>query len=470
MQIDSLDALSPLDGRYAEKVADLRPIFSERGLMQRRIRMQCMYLLALSEHPDIPLRKLTDSEKEHIGRLPSVSLEDARVIKQIEKEGYRGKPKTEHDVKATEYYARFSFEGVPSLADVTEWYRFGLTSEDDNNIAYALQLREGLEYHLLPVFTTVHEGIRALAKDHATLAMLARTHGQPASPTTFGKEMAVFDSRLNRKRAKLAAFRILVKLNGATGGYNAHVSAFPNVDWMQFTKDFVSSLNGPEQTILFEPNLITTQVEPHDTYAELFDLLKEICTILSSFCEDMWRYISDDWVALRAAVGEIGSSVMPWKVNPINFENAEGNLDMAAAICEFFARKLPRMRLQRHLSDSTVIRHFGALFGQILLACKEIRTGLGKIAPNAFVIRSALEQHPEVIAEAYQTILRREGLNDPYKQLSELTRGKHITLEGLRYFVRSLAVRPEVQAELLALEPAKYIGLADKLALLEDAP
>ncbi|PIQ68062.1 MAG: adenylosuccinate lyase [Candidatus Taylorbacteria bacterium CG11_big_fil_rev_8_21_14_0_20_46_11] len=466
MQIDTLDALCPLDGRYRKKVQALSSAFSERGLMTRRTLVEIDYLCALSDHPRVPLRKFTVSERRYMRTLQNISLPAGRIIKRIELEGYQGRHKTNHDVKAIEFYIQSRLKEC-SLQDITGWIHFALTSEDVNNIAYALQLRDGLESHLLPAFGSIQTDLCALSGSHALLAMLARTHGQPASPTTFGKEMSVFEQRLSKELDALRTQKIRVKLNGASGNYHAHHASLPHVDWVQFTKDFVARLNDGDHTVQFEPNLMTTQVEPHDTYAQLFDALKRICVILASFCEDMWRYISDNWVVQRAVAGEIGSSVMPHKVNPINFENAEGNLNLAVTLCEFFARQLPRMRLQRHLSDSTVIRNFGVVFGHMLLASMEIRTGLGKIAPNPTAMKRALQAHPEVIAEAYQTILRREGLPDPYKQLSDFTRGKEISLKALRGFARKLKVSSAVQKELLAFTPSNYTGMAAKLALLE---
>lgn len=468
MKIDTLDALCPLDGRYRRKTQQLASVFSERGLMSRRTEVETKYLIALSDHPKVPLRKITGPERRGLRSFNHLSLSDARIVKRIELNGYRGRVKTNHDVKAIEFRLRYKF-ATRSLRDLVEWIHFALTSEDVNNIAYSLQLRDGIEGHLLPALEKVHGEMWSIVENQVLVAMLARTHGQPASPTTFGKEVRVFTSRLNREFEELRLFTLLVKLNGASGNYHAHLAALPNVDWLQFTRDFVEGFNTNSHTVRFEANLITTQVEPHDRYAKLFDLLKRISVILSSFCEDMWRYISDDWVAQRAAAGEVGSSIMPHKVNPINFENAEGNLNLAIAVSEFFARQLPRMRLQRHLSDSTLSRNFGVVFGHILLACKEILTGLGKIAPNPVVMKRVLRNHPQVISEAYQTILRREGLNDPYKQLSEITRGKNVTLKVLRKFARGLSVGLRVKKELLAFTPENYTGLASKLALLEGA-
>jgi adenylosuccinate lyase len=364
--------------------------------------------------------------------------------------------KVNHDVKAVEYWLR---EKLAAL-DMQPWaeaIHFALTSEDVNNLAYALMVREGRDIVLAPAVGAIIGALRDMARAEADSPMLARTHGQPATPTTLGKEIAVFASRLGRAADSLAAVVITGKLNGASGTFAAHQVALPEIDWITFSRAFVRSLD-------LEPILLTTQIEPHDSLAELCDALRRLNTILIDLCQDLWRYISDGYLVQAAVAGEVGSSTMPHKVNPIDFENAEGNLGLANALLEFFARKLPVSRLQRDLSDSTVLRNLGVAFGHSLFSYARISKGLKKLAPDHGRLLAELEAHPEVLAEAVQTILRRIGYPQPYEVLKSLTRGRPFTLPELRAFVATLDVPEEVRAELLALAPESYIGLAAKLA------
>lgn len=337
-----------------------------------------------------------------------------------------------------------------------------MTSEDVNNLAYGLMLSNGVGEIVLPSVQRLYETIEELAQRYKDVPMLARTHGQPASPTTFGKEFKVFASRMKRQLDQLAGFKILVKLNGATGNYDAHRASYPKVDWIEFTRDFVERFN-ERRRIRLEPNFVTTQIEPHDTYAELFDNLRRLNTIVIGFDQDMWRYISDDWVKQKPVEGEIGSSTMPHKVNPIDFENSEGNLGIANALFGYFSSKLPVSRLQRDLSDSTVERNFGVALGHSLIGYKSAQKGLSKIEVNEHKVAEELENHPEVISEAIQTLLRREGAEMPYEQLHELTRGRKITMDDFRTFIDGLNVSEEVKKELRQITPMNYTGIAGLL-------
>jgi len=458
----SLNSISPIDGRYNKSTSFLSPIFSERGLMRYRLIIEGEYLIALSELK-IKSRKLSDKEKKIIRSLYNLSEKDAQIISAIETKGYKNIKATDHDVKAIEYFMKDKLSGT-TLKDVLEWIHFGLTSEDINNLSYGLMLRDGTEV-LVKKLEEIIKEITKLAQAHKSLPMLARTHGQPATPTTFGKEMEVFAHRLDRGLNHLFGQKILVKLNGATGNYNAHVVAFPNIDWIKFTKTFIAKLNGLEPKILrLEPNLFTTQIEPHDSYVELFDRLKRLNNMLIDFNQDMWRYISDDWIVQKPTEGTVGSSTMPHKINPIKFENSEGNLGMANAMFEFFGRKLPISRLQRDLSDSTVQRNFGTAFSHSFVAYEYLLKGLNKISVNKNKVLEALNSHPEIIAEALQTILRREGQKFPYEKLKDLTRGKIVLKEDFKKFIGSLEIPEKIKKELLKITPENYIGLASKLA------
>jgi adenylosuccinate lyase len=434
---------------------------SYTALIRYRAVVEVEYLLALSAQR-IGVRKFSAREVKLLRRTADISLADAAVVDAIEWKGYKKIPATNHDVKAVEYFLKEKLSRT-SLKDSLEWIHFGLTSEDVNNIAYGLMLRDALEDVLLPALEKIHGELRALAGAHKNLPMLARTHGQPASPTTFGKEFAVFAARLRRQIAQLRAHQFLVKLNGASGNYNAHLAAFPRVNWVAFTKKFVAGLNRGRKLSL-APNMLTTQIEPHDTYAELFDNLRRANTVLLDFAQDMWRYVSDGWLVQKAVAGEVGSSTMPHKINPIKFENAEGNLGIANALCGFFSAKLPVSRLQRDLSDSTVERNFGAAFAHSLVAYRYLLEGLGRVAVHAPAVRQALAAHPEVITEAIQTILRREGVKMPYEKLKELTRGREVTLKDIHQFIDSLGVSPKAKRELKRLTPEKYTGFAARLA------
>ena len=452
-----IHAINPLDGRYGERVRALVPYFSESALMKYRVMMECEYLIALSNLGKIGLKKFNASEVKIVRDLYN-KFNDASYLKIKDFEAT-----TNHDVKAVEYFIKEKLAKT-SLKNSIEWVHFATTSEDTNNIAYALMLSDSLDSVMIPEIKKIISELNALAKKYANLPMLARTHGQSASPTTFGKEMKVFVARLEKRLHGLQNIKIQAKLNGATGNWNAHVAAYPNVNWPKFSQDFINGLNKlAPRTCKLEPNLVTTQIECHDSYVAVFDTIRRINTILLDFNQDMWRYISDGWIGQKTRAGEVGSSTMPHKVNPIDFENSEGNIGIANALFEFFARKLPVSRLQRDLSDSTVERAFGTAFGHSYLAYVMLLKGLGKINVNENKIKEDLLAHPEVIAEAIQTVLRRENYPIPYESLKALTRGKEVTMADFATFIDTLKVSPTIKTELKKFTPLSYIGLASKL-------
>lgn len=448
--------INPLDGRYYERTKALSPYFSEFALMKYRTMMECEFLIALSASGLTKLRKFTPAEVKNLRALYEKFNDSSyEKIKNFE-------ATTNHDVKSVEYFIKEMLKKT-SLKNVSEWVHFGLTSEDTNNVAYALMLSDSLEHVMIPEIKKIVAELNGLAKKYADLPMLARTHGQSASPTTFGKEMKVFVARLEKQLEFLKNTKIQAKLNGATGNYNAFVAAYPKADWMKFSKKYIESFNSNRAQKL-EANLITTQIECHDSYVAVFDTVRRINTILLDFSQDMWRYISDGWVVQKARAGEVGSSTMPHKINPIDFENAEGNFGLANALFEFFARKLPVSRLQRDLSDSTVERAFGTAFGHSYLAYVMLGKGLSKINVNENKIKEDLLAHPEVVAEAIQTVLRREDYPIPYEALKELTRGKEVTMADFATFIDSLQVSEKIKVELKKFTPLTYTGIASKLA------
>jgi adenylosuccinate lyase len=448
---DLLTALSPLDGRYRPDVAALEAFFSEAALFRYRVRIEVEYLIFLTKARDVtfvpPLTPQAVAELRGLYR--TFGEAEAEALAAWDR-------KVNHDVKAVEYWLREQLDKL-GLGAWREALHFALTSEDVNNLAYALIAREARDLVLLPALGDIGAALHELALREAATPMLARTHGQPATPTTIGKEIAVFAARLRRAHAMAAGVKLTGKLNGATGTFAAQAAALPAVDWLAFSRAFVRSLD-------LEPMLLTTQIEPHDSLAELCDAFKRLNTILIDLSQDVWRYISDGYLVQAPKAGEVGSSTMPHKVNPIDFENAEGNLGLANALLEFFSRKLPISRLQRDLSDSTVLRNLGVACGHGLFAYRRILKGLSKLSIDHERLRADLHQHPEVLAEALQTILRREGYAEPYETLKGLTRGKALTLTDLQVFIEQLEVSDAVRAELGALTPEGYIGLAPALA------
>lgn len=468
MLLEPLTAVSSVDGRYRATTATLARHFSEYALMRNRLMVECEYLRLLSSAQSVNMmRTLTEQELDLLRAVADLSIEDAHIIKKIEREGYERIPATNHDVKAVEYFIKIKLGGT-SLGDVLEWVHFALTSEDVNSVARALALRGAIEEVMLPSLEKVWKELHALTRAHAGTSMLARTHGQPATPTTFGKEMNVFAKRLERQVDTLKNSTILVKWGGPSANYNAQMVALPEAEWLGLARVLVESLNadgaGKKHFVRLELNEVTTQIEPHDTYAEMFDNLRRINTILLDLSQDMWRYISDGWVTQRPQDGEVGSSAMPHKVNPIDFENAEGNFGVANALFEHLSRKLPVSRLQRDLSDSTVARTFGTAFAHSLIGYRSLVRGFGKVAVNESALREALVAHPEVLAEAIQTVLRVAQVEMPYEKLKALTRGKVVTMEDLTAFIDGLDIHAELKARLRALTPENYTGLASRLA------
>jgi adenylosuccinate lyase len=461
MPLEPLTAVSAVDGRYHDGSSALSDYFSEFALIRARVRVECEYLLALSE-AGVGMRPLSDQEKQALRSFSEISLDDARMVKKLEREGHGNVPATNHDVKAVEYLLKQKMQGT-ALEKVSEWTHFALTSEDVNSVAYGLLLSSFVEKLLLPALEEMRATLEKLSREHASAAMLSRTHGQTASPTTFGKEMRVFESRLKRQMEQLSTRTVLVKFGGATGNWNAHMVAAPQIDWLSLARKFTERLNGGRK-IPLELNEVTTQIEPHDTYAELFDNARRANVILIDLSQDIWRYISDGWILQRPKAGEVGSSTMPHKVNPIDFENAEGNFGIANALFEHFSRKLPVSRLQRDLSDSTVLRAIGTAFAHAAIGYSSLVKGFGKISVNAQAMREALAENPEVLAEAIQTVLRKEGIDAGYERLKDLTRGKKITLEDFAAFIDTLAVDADVKKRLKALTPDSYIGLASQIA------
>ena len=451
---DPLAAVSPLDGRYAGRTEPLVPYASEAALMRARLRVEVEYLIALAALGATPL-SLSDADRGDLREVvEGFGVDDARLIKRLETEGTAEYAATNHDVKAVEYFLRTRTDDR-----LHPWIHFGLTSEDVNNLAHRLLIGPAVETVLLPALAAVRDELVDLAHDHRDTPMLARTHGQPATPTTFGKEMAVYAARLGRARARIAeaADGLAGKLAGASGTYAAHVAAYPDVDWRAFSRSFVTGLG-------LDHVGLTTQVNPCDDLAAVFDALRGANNVLLDLDRDVWRYVSDRYLGQAADDGETGSSTMPHKVNPIDFENSEGNLSKANSDLGFLADYVTTSRLQRDLSDSTVKRNVGAAFAHCLVGYRKTEAGLGTVVPNAVVMREDLDAHPELIGEAVQTILRREGDTDAYERVKQLTRGRDVTLADFRALFDDLDVDEAVRAELRALSPADYVGLGAELA------
>ena len=454
MQLSSLTAVSPVDGRYAGKTQALRPIFSEYGLIRARVLVEVRWLQRLAAHPAISEVPAFSAEANAVLNTlaENFALEHAERVKEIERT-------TNHDVKAIEYLLKEQAAKLPELAKVSEFIHFACTSEDINNLSHALMLREGRDDVMLPLMRQTAEAIRELAIRFAAVPMLSRTHGQPASPTTLGKELANVVYRLERQIAQVAAVPLLGKINGAVGNYNAHLSAYPEIDWEANARAFIED----ELGLGFNP--YTTQIEPHDYIAELFDAIARFNTILIDFDRDIWGYVSIGYFRQRVVEGEVGSSTMPHKVNPIDFENSEGNLGLANAVLRHLAEKLPISRWQRDLTDSTVLRNMGVALGYALLGWVSLRQGLRKLDADPARMAADLDANWEVLAEPIQTVMRRYGIANPYEQLKALTRGvTGMTRESLHAFIAGLDLPADAKARLLALTPSTYIGKAADLA------
>jgi adenylosuccinate lyase len=452
MNSSPLNAISPIDGRYADKAAELRPLFSERGLIRQRVRVEALWLKALAAEPGIEeLRGLPPAALTVLDAL-AAELNDAEAaeVKRIERE-------TNHDVKAVEYFVKSRLDAVPAWRTRREFVHFACTSEDINNLSYALMLREARDQVLLPRLDALIVRLRTLAHENAAVPMMSRTHGQPATPTTLGKEIANFTHRLREQRTRFAAVTISGKINGAVGNFNAHLVAYPQVDWPRLGRRFVESLG-----LAWNP--YTTQIEPHDWMAEYFDALARINTVAIDLCRDMWGYISLGYFRQRVLAGEVGSSTMPHKVNPIDFENAEGNLGLANALLRFLADKLPVSRWQRDLTDSTVLRNVGVGASHSLIAWRSIERGLERVDVDPARLRDDLEANWELLAEPIQTVMRRYGVENAYEQLKALTRGQRVDAAALRAFIAELPIPDEAKAALSELSPSLYIGYARQLA------
>ena len=452
MNFDVLTAISPIDGRYANKCSELQEVFSEYGLIKRRILVECTWLEALCDAKEIKeCKALSAKERAALRKIAAeFSLKDAQRVKDIEKT-------TNHDVKAIEYFLKEKIKGT-TLKSRTEFIHFACTSEDINNMSHALMLRDGKAV-LRQAMDDMTAKVVEMAKAYAKVPMLAHTHGQPASPTTVGKELAVVSARLKRQAGEIDRLVMPAKMNGAVGNFNAHLSAYPDVDWEKLSDKVIKSLG-------LRQNRLTTQIESHDGIAELFDAICRWNSVLLDFDRDVWMYVSMGYFKQRTVKGEIGSSTMPHKVNPIHFENSEGNLGLANAVMGFMARKLAISRMQRDLTDSTTLRNMGVGFGYTLIAIRSTQKGLGKLELNEERLADDLDHNWEVLAEPIQTVMRKVGMDHPYERLKELTRGRRVNAEIMQDFVKALPLPKADKARLLKMTPASYVGLAEKLAKL----
>jgi len=456
MSFSTISALSPLDGRYANKLASLRPLMSEQGYMHRRVQVEVAWFITLSDAGFAEFKPLSPGARTYLlGLVKNFSEADGNAIKEIEKT-------TNHDVKAVEYWIKSKFEARPELEKASEFVHFACTSEDINNTSHALQLRAARDVVLLPALDKLLLKLRDMARTYAEVPMLSRTHGQTASPTTVGKEIANVVVRLQTACDRIAAVKILGKMNGAVGNYNAHLSAWPDFDWEAFSKKVVETPEPLGLGLTFQPYSI--QIEPHDYMAELFDAIARANTILVDWSRDVWGYVSLGYFKQRLREGEVGSSTMPHKVNPIDFENAEGNLGLANALLRHLSEKLPVSRWQRDLTDSTVLRNMGVAIGYAVLAYQSLAAGLGKLEINEAALAADLDTSWEVLAEPIQTVMRRYGLPQPYEQLKKFTRGEAMTRELMQGFIMKLDIPEADKQRLLAMTPANYTGKAAELA------
>ncbi len=456
MSLSTITALSPLDGRYAAKLSDLRPIMSEHGYMQRRVQVEITWFIALSDAGFAEFKPLSAGARSYLhGLVQNFSEADSAAIKEIEKT-------TNHDVKAVEYWIKSKFDARPELQQAAEFVHFACTSEDINNTSHALQLRAGRDQVVLPTLDRIQLKLRDMARTFADVPMLSRTHGQTASPTTVGKEIANVVMRLQTACDCISSVKILGKMNGAVGNYNAHLSAWPDFDWEAFSKNVIEAHEPEGLGLTFQPYSI--QIEPHDYMAELFDAVARTNTILIDLSRDIWGYVSLGYFKQKLKAGEIGSSTMPHKVNPIDFENAEGNLGLANALLRHLSEKLPISRWQRDLTDSTVLRNIGVALGYAVLAYNSLLTGLNKLELNEEALAEDLDNSWEVLAEPIQTVMRRYGVAGAYEKLKEVTRGKTVTAQALHTLIHSLDIPQADKDRLLAMTPGSYTGKAAELA------
>ncbi len=454
-------ALCPLDGRYNGRLGTLTQVMGEAAFATYRLQTEIRWLQILSDLKLPHFPPFTAAEKKILDALLPLDEQDLSALRAIEFEGYKQIPAIRHDVKAVEYFLRLKLQKTP-LKNRLNWIHFALTSEDVNSVAYALLLGNGVKKVLLPALDNLCRTLNRLARQEAASVLLARTHGQPAVPTTFGKEICVFAQRLARQIGSLKKQPVSCKFSGAVGNFNAHTAAFPAVNWPKAADRLVSTLAKTYQVNIYRTP-VSTQVDPRDSYAELFDQLRRIDVILIDFCRDMWHYVSAGLVRQRAVLGEVGSSTMPQKVNPIDFENAEGNLQLAGNLCDFFSNKLPVSRLQRDLSDSTVLRNMPMVFGYMCVALTSLQNGLNKVAFDRAAAAREVQDHPEVLAEAIQTVLRAAGAKNPYETLRDATRGRAVTLADLQHVIEATDVPEKIKQQLRALTPENYTGLAKQL-------
>ena len=452
MELNALTAISPLDGRYGSKLLPLRDVFSEYGLIARRVQVEVRWLQHLANHPEIgEVPPFSDEANQLLnGLVDNFTLEQALRVKEIERT-------TNHDVKAVEYLLKETIASHAELNAVSEFIHFACTSEDINNLSHALMLKEGRDNIVVPVLQQIHQQLSDMAREMADVPMLSRTHGQTASPTTVGKEMANVAYRLQRQITQISAVPLMGKINGAVGNYNAHISAYATIDWEQNAQDFIEGLG-----LAFNP--YTTQIEPHDYMAELFDAMARANTILIDFARDIWGYISVGYFKQRTIAGEVGSSTMPHKVNPIDFENAEGNFGLSNTLLSYLAQKLPVSRWQRDLTDSTVLRNMGVALGYSLLALQSLQRGISKLEVASAPMLADLDDAWEVLGETVQTVMRRYGVPEPYEKLKALTRGRRLDADALHDFIQSLEIPDDAKARLVALTPQTYTGYAADLA------
>ena len=451
---DPLKTISPLDGRYSKNTESLSDYFSEYALIRYRIKVEIEYLIALSIEKDVKeLDPISETEKQKLRKIyTSFNLDDAKRVKAIE-------VATNHDVKAVEYFIRERLEKM-NKKRMFPWIHFALTSEDINNLSYSLMWQEALKDQFFPVFQEIIKKLRSISKQFSNTPMLALTHGQSATPTTFGKEVSVFVHRLNRQSEQIKKHKLQGKFGGATGTWAAHYTAYPKINWLQFSKKFIASLE-------LEPNLVTTQIEPHDSVVESYQSIIRVNNIFIDLCRDIWSYVSRGILKQKRIPGEVGSSTMPHKINPIQFENAEGNLGLAVSILTHLSNKLPVSRMQRDLSDSTTLRNQGIAMGYSYLSCKNILKGLRRITVNKAEMKNELNSHWEVLAEAVQTVLRKSGSDNAYEQLKNLTQGETLDQSSINDFVKLLRIPKEDKNRLINLTPEEYIGIAPSLVDLK---
>jgi adenylosuccinate lyase len=467
----SINSISPIDGRYKNKTEALRNYFSEKALIKYRTIVEINYLIKLVQGRSVINRDFTKQELELLLNITNISDEDANIIKQIETTGYSGIPATNHDVKSIEYFIKSKLQDT-SMKDILELVHFSLTSEDINNLSYSLMIKDGFNLIIFPTILEIYSALYNISIKNKNISMLSRTHGQSASPTTFGKEILVFVNRLKDELSMVYNIKLQAKLNGATGNYNSHFAVFPEIDWQKFSDELIISFNGKDELnnsyckqypLNLSMNKVTTQIEPHDSICRLFDSVKRINTIMIDFCCDIWRYISDGWIKQKPVKGEVGSSTMPHKINPIDFENSEGNLGIANSLFTFFSQKLLISRLQRDLSDSTVLRNIGVAFSHSLIAYQSILKGLKKIEIDEAKIKESLNYNPEVISEAFQSILRIEGVDKPYEMMKDITRGKKVTVNDFYNFVEKLSISEKSKKMMLNISPESYTGISERI-------